>query len=80
MKIKEQILESFQQLLDEKPVEHINVDKTDFLEEMNQLICKAKDDIVYSEENSFTAAQIESQGYLRGLMAALEHFNFIYED
>lgn len=77
---REQILESFHQLLDEKPVEYINVDKTDFLEKMNELILEAKGDIDYGEENSFSVGQIESQGYLRGLMAALEHFNFIYED
>lgn len=76
---KEQILEAFQQLLDEKPVEYITIDKTEFIDKMDELISTAKEDVEYCEEVKFTSLLIENQGYLRGLMAALEHFNFIYE-
>lgn len=76
---KEQISEYFQELLNEKLVEYINLDKTEFIDKMDELISEAKEDVEYCEEGKFTALLIENQGYLRGLMTALEHFNFIYE-
>jgi len=76
---REQILESFQQLLDEKPVEHIYVETETFIAMMNRLIQESRERLELYVENKLLTAQIREEGILEGSIIALDNFNFIYK-